>query len=344
MDDFIKDGISSNDKDSSSRGMHNNDISDISGNKDGKFNDYLDPNNYDISSNVSDLNSNISEGDKGVRYMVVNNPLLELYKSKEAIIKVEYNDCCCCSDYNNLYRVFTKFSNTNEAVKYIFEGKEFISCKDYSCCDYLKNPFTVGINKVVKTFPETKSKSFIVMEKNANISCLCFCRPEVVIKVKVTGKILGRIRIPFAMGDTTYQIYNSKDKLRYIVDADYCQLGILCMKNLCFCLPEVFFEIYEFKTHGDNQIVGTVHRIPGKYENFMHVLDCYEILFPTNASGEERLLLICSIFMIEYQIFRNKYGSLECCSCACEETEGETCCQQCLRHSMAGCCMGIFRL
>lgn len=344
MDKYIKDDITSNDENSSNR-MQNNDISDISQNKEGIINPYLDPNNYDLSSNLSDLyNQDNQQDKKEMNYITVNNPLLELYKSKEAIIKIEYNDCCCCSEYNNLYNVFTKFNNTNDSVKFLFQGKEYISCKDYSCGDYIKNPFTLDIDKVAKVLPEIKTKSFALMEKGFACSFLCFCRPEIVIKVKATNKVLGRIEVPCSMGDTTYQIYNSKYKLKYIIDADYCQLGILCMKNLCFCLPEVFFEIYEPKDNGSNQIVGTIKRTPGKYDNFMHLLDCYEILFPTNASGEERFLLICSVFMIEFQIFRNKYGTLECCNCDCSAYENESCCEQCLRHTCAGCCMGIFRL
>ena len=57
------------------------------------------------------------------------------------------------------------------------------------------------------------------------------------------------------------------------------------MKNICCYLPEVSFEIYEYKDSEDNKIVGSIHRIPGKYEKFLHVLDCYEILFPQAASG-----------------------------------------------------------
>ena len=341
-----KNDISSNDKSSNSSRIRNiNDFSDFSSNKDPNYNPYLDPKNYDLSSNLSDLynQNNDDESEKEVRYIMVNNPLLELYKSKEAIIKVEYNECCCCNEFNNLYNVFTKVNNSNDSVKFLFQGKEFISCKDYTCGDYFKNPFTIGINRVVKVIPDTVTKHFALLEKSFSFSCLCFCRPEAVIKVKATNKSLGYIKIPWSLGDTTYQLFNGKDKLKYIIDADYCQLGILCMKNLCCCLPEVFFEIYEPKESGENKIVGTIQRIPGKYENFMHVLDCYQILFPTAASGEERFLLICVVFMIEYQIFRNKFGSLECCNCDCENSEGEGCCTVCLRRSCADCCLGCFR-
>ena len=337
----IKDDISSNDKSSTSR-IKNSDLSSISGNKYYINNQYLNQNNSDISSNLSDLYNPNYENQKEVRYMTVNNPLLELYKSKEAIIKVEYNDCCCCSEFNNIYSVFTKVNNNNGVIKYLFEGKEFISCKDYSCSEYCNNPFTLGINKVIKAFPEVKTKPFAKLEKCFSWSCFCFCRPQTVITICSSNKILGKIKIPFSMGDTTYQIYNSKGKLKFVIDADYCQLGIICMKNICCCLPEVFFEIYESKEN--NQICGNIQRIPGKYPNFMHVLDCYQILFPTNATGEERFLIICVVFMIEYQIFRSKSGTLECCSCDCGGTsENENCCQDCLRHSCLGCCSGLFR-
>ena len=106
MEKNIKDDISSNDKSSNSSRIRSNDIDEFSANKDPNFNPYLDPKNYDISSNLSDLynpNNNENESEKEVRYVIVNNPLLELYKSKDAIIKIEYNDCCCCSEYNNLY-------------------------------------------------------------------------------------------------------------------------------------------------------------------------------------------------------------------------------------------------
>ena len=343
MDRQMREDISCNDNNNnSSNRFSNNDISSFSGKKYDNYNAYMDQNNDDISSNLDDLGNDDSNGGKEVRFMIVNNPLLELYRSKEAIIKIEYNECCCCNEYNNIYNVFTKVNNKNNIFKYLFQGKEFISCKDYSCCDYCENPFTLGINKVVKTYPDVKARPFGKIEKACSFTCFCFGRPEATIKVNYDNKILGRISIPCSVGNTTYHIYNSKNKLKYIIDADYCQVGIICMKNICGCLPEVFFEIYEPKDSGQ-QIVGTIQRIPGKYESFMHVLDCDQIMFPNNSTGEERFLLICGVFMIEYQIFRNKSGNLECCACGCETySEGETCFQECLRHSCVGCC-GLFR-
>ena len=336
MENQIRDDISFNDK--SSGRMQNSDISSISGKKyeNNNFeniNPYFNQNIGDISSNLSDAINSYNNQEKEVRFMIVNNPLLELYKSKDAIIKVEYHDYCCCSESQNTYNVFTKVNNNNEVFKYLFQGKELISCKDYSCSDYCNNPFSLNINKITQITPEINSSPFAKLEKSCSFPCFCFGRPEAVIKIMTSDKFLGQIKMPFSMGDRVYHIYNSKNKLKYIIDADYCQTGIICMKNICGCLPEVYFEIYESKDDRI-QVTGNIHRIPGKYENFMHVLDCYQITFPSNATGEERFLLICAIFLIEYQIFRNKLGTLDCCSCESSSTyQSESCCQQCLRFS-----------
>ena len=338
MKNQIKDDISFNDKSS-----NRSDISSISGKKFENINPYFNQNINDISSNLSDgINYNDNQ-DKEMHYMTINNPLLELYKSKDAIIKIEYNDCCCCSENQNTYNVFTRINNNNEVVKYLFQGKELISCRDYSCRAYCHNPFILDINKVTKASPEINSSPFAKLEKSCSFPCFCFCRPEAVIKIMTSDKILGQIKMPFSMGDTVYHIYNSKNKLKYIIDAEYCQTGIICMKNICGCLPEVYFEIYENKDN-KNQVTGNIHRIPGKFENFMHVLDCYQITFPINATGEERFLLLCAVFLIEYQVFRKKFGTLECCSYGYSSNyQSEGCCQECLRFSSFRFCSGIFR-
>ena len=339
MKNQIKDDISFNDKSS-----NRSDISSISGKKIENINPYFNQNINDISSNLSDgINYNDNQ-DKEMHYMTINNPLLELYKSKDAIIKIEYNDCCCCSENQNTYNVFTKINNNNEVVKYLFQGKELISCRDYSYRAYCHNPFILDINKVTKASPEINSSPFAKLEKSCSFPCFCFCRPEAVIKIMTGDKILGQIKMPFSMGDTVYHIYNSKNKLKYIIDAEYCQTGIICMKNICGCLPEVYFEIYENKDN-KNQVTGNIHRIPGKFENFMHVLDCYQITFPINATGEERFLLLCAVFLIEYQVFRKKFGTLECCSYEYSSNyQNEGCCQECLRFSSFRFCSGIFRI
>ena len=89
----------------------------------------------------------------------------------------------------------------------------------------------------------------------------------------------------------------------------------MCTKNCCGYLPEVIFDIYNSK----NESAGTIERKPGGFEQFIHVLDSYQIIFLKETTFEDKFLLICTVFMIESEIFRDKWGSLEYCgSCDCD--------------------------
>ena len=86
----------------------------------------------------------------------------------------------------------------------------------------------------------------------------------------------------------------------------------------------------------------------------MHVLDCYHIFFPKGAYVEDKFLLICTVFMIEREIFKDKWGSLEyvCCSCSdckcncdcdCKCKCEDDCCEKCLSQCCAEFCASLFR-
>ena len=87
----------------------------------------------------------------------------------------------------------------------------------------------------------------------------------------------------------------------------------------------------------------------------MHVLDCYQIFFPKGAYFEDKFLLICTVFMIEREIFKDKWGSLEycswgCCDCNCNcncncdcDCCGDDCCEHCAYQCCAEICASLFR-
>ena len=266
-------------------------------------------------------------------YNVVCDPYNELSKIKDVIIKVQYQDCCCFSISNNLYNVFTK---NKKNIKYLFRAKELMSCTDYSLCQYFKRPFSLKIEHVSSVGEEIKTEEFATAEKIGIISCFCFCRPEIEVMLK-NKDLVGTIQIPFSFGDTKYTIFTKEKKLKYIIDTEFFQSGILCPKNCCGCMPEVSFDIYDDKFEKD----GTIERKPGGFKEFMYVLDCYQIIFPKTASVEEKLLIICTAFMIEYQIFRNKWGSSVGCW-YCEDPED--CCAYCGDHFCTNCLSNCFRL
>jgi hypothetical protein len=272
------------------------------------------------SNSISDnVGGNSEMRTDTVKYNVVSDPYNELSKIKDVIIKIEYKDVGgCLSLSNNLFNVFTKNKNN---IKYLFRSKELRKCTDYSLCQYCKRPFSLNIEHVSSIGEEIKTEEFATAEKIGIISCFCFCRPEIEVMLK-NKDLVGTIEIPCSFGDTKYTIFAKEKKLKYIIDTGCFQSGMLCPKNCCGCKPEVYFDIYDDKYEKD----GIIERKPEGFKEFMYVLDCYQIIFPKKASVEDKLLIICTAFIIEYQIFRNKWN----CSvdgCYCEDPE--ECCAYC---------------
>lgn len=301
-----------------------------------KIGNNIDKYPYDIQSNNSG-NSELKTSNI-IKYSPISEPLQELSKINNVIIKIEYNNFCCLNHSNNLYHVFIK--NKND-LKYLFRGEELMACTvDYSCCDYIQNPFSLKVQQVLNLDNPVSVKEFGVLEKSYAFPCFCFCRPEYELRNN-NNNSLGRIVLPFSFGDTRYKIYDDKDKLKYIVDTEYCQPGILYPKNCCGYLPEVYFDIYN--ENNENEKIGLIARKPGEYREFIHVLDCYQIFFPKNSTLEDKLLLICSAFTIEKEIFRDKWGTLDCCECSCNCGDGDCneycldCCYRCCAELCSSC-------
>ena len=289
----------------------------------------IDKSSSNSSANSAELKSDV------VKYNVVSDPINELKKVNNVIIKVEYQNCCCINQSNNLYNVFTK-NKTN--IKYLFRTEELMPCTDYSCFEYILKPFCLNIEHVLSIGTEINTREFAIAQKGCTIPCICCCRPEIKVRLcKKNNNLCGKIVLSFSCGNTKYKIYDGKNQLKYTVDTDYCQPGILCTKNCCGYLPDVIFDILNDK----EETVGTIERKPGAFEEFMRVLDCYQLFFPKNATFEDKFLLICATFMIESEIFRDKWGTLDycdCCKCDCDcECSGD-CCADCGYR----CCAEIF--
>lgn len=276
-------------------------------------------------SNSSSISSQVNLE----KYKFVEDPINELSKANDVIIKIEYKNCCCINTFYNLYNVFI----FNKNIKYLFKAKELKSYRDYPCSEYIKKPFVLNIGHVLGINPEINIKEFAIAERDCKFPCLCFCRHELKVKINKDKNICGKIVLPFSCWDTKYKIYDEIHKLKYIVDTKCCQTGILCPKNFCGYLPEVTFDIYNEK----KEIVGSIKRDPGGFKQFMHVIDCYQIFFPKDASFKDKFLLICSVFMIENEIFKNKWGNLDFCWNN-GRSKGENECINCIHR----CCTQLY--
>ena len=301
--------------------------------------DYFGNNNskldYDIDKSISNSVGSKDKKSEKIKYNVVSDPINELSNANNVILKVEYQNCCCINESNNLYNVFTKNKSN---IKYLFRAEELMPCTDYSCFEYIKTPFSLNIEHVTNLGTKINTKKFATAKKSCTIPCLCLFRPEIKVKLCDNSDILGKIVLIFSCGNTEYKIYDKNNKIKYTIDTDYCQPGILCTKNCCGYLPDVAFDIL----NENKDTIGTIERRPGAFEEFMRVLDVYHIFFPKNASFEDKFLLICCTFMIESEIFRDKWGSLDYCgdyNCECDEE----CCVDCGYRCCAEICSSFFR-
>ena len=122
------------------------------------------------SSSNSNFNSSSSSNSsfynykaKTCQFNIALDPINELSKANNVIIKIEYKNNCCINKSNNLYNVFiNNNTNTNifniNNIKYLFRAKELIKSNDYTCGEYMKKPFCLNIEHVLNDSSEIKTK------------------------------------------------------------------------------------------------------------------------------------------------------------------------------------------
>lgn len=76
----------------------------------------------------------------------------------------------------------------------------------------------------------------IVIEKDCTMACMCFCRPVFDVHLTWNGNktYIGKIVYPWNPCDFVFKVYDASDNLKFIIEANCCQLGF-CFDNVGFC-------------------------------------------------------------------------------------------------------------
>ena len=242
----------------------------------------------------------ISQRFGGMTYVSVSDPLIELNNCSEVLIKQEPELLKILTGYEtpNRYHVF---GLTNSGYIYLFKcfekSKNCIRC---FCPSSMRN-FNMEIRhcgSVDEMKPEM-SKLFANIYKPFKCSCFCFNRPEMFIKLS-NGEFLGKIFYSFSFCDPEQKVYDNNQQLKYFVNADYCQCGLLCANGICGKCSEVKFSIFD-KKYGKE--IGIIAKNPAEIIEIISSADSYKIIFPNMAKAKEKLELICLCLMIDYQHF-----------------------------------------
>ena len=198
MDKNSKNQIVTSQKNNVSKFRNSLSFSSANNNQFGYINNHNTKLGYDLDKSSSNSNSNNNSNNseiklEAVKYKFTLDPVDELTKVN-VIIKIEYQNCCCINQSNNLYNVFSKNKST---IKYLFRGEELMPCTDYSCFDYFQKPFCINIEHVVNIETEINTIDFAIAERNCKIPCLfCCCNHEFKIKLKANNTYYGKIVLP----------------------------------------------------------------------------------------------------------------------------------------------------
>ena len=233
-------------------------------------------------------------------FVYCQDPMAELAECTGAILRqeVEMFEVISGCETQNRYHVFLQ---SPMGLKYAFKCIERSGCCSRCCCSNDCRSLKLDIRHVASAIEDADlSKIFISAKKPCACSFCCFCRAHLDIILSENHLHIGRIREPCTCCDIETEIYDKNNELKYHVVGDCCQYG-LCCGSSAEKLAEIEFRI---KSHG--QTVGAMKKLSSSMGEYFSKADSYKITFPTNATPEEKMLLICAGLLIDYQNFEKK--------------------------------------
>lgn len=236
------------------------------------------------------------------QFIYVPDAMAELSNCTGVIIKQQpelfeaFTNC----ETANRYHVF---GLSNLGQKYLFKCKENSSCLMRNCFLSSQREFDMDIIHLTSANQMTGfSKIFAKAFKPFKCTICCLCRPEMTVTLSDKNINVGVIKHVFTCLDPEFEIYDSNNRLKFIVSADCCQCGLLFSNSLFGKCSEATFEIY---ARGSKHVVGNIKKLVAHGAEFITDADSYQINFPSNADANDKLLLIALGLMIDYQYFES---------------------------------------
>ena len=237
----------------------------------------------------------------GFAYTYVLDPMQELALSTGVLIRQQpqfFEQISGCETPNR-YFVFSQSPQTG--FKMLFLCKEQSECCQRNCCAASMREFVMDIKHIanVGAINENFSNSFV------HVTCCCLERPEMIATYAAGNEIVGKVKQPFSCCDPIFTIYDNAGTMRYFVHADCCQCGICCT-GFCAKMSEAVFNVYRDGNMGHP--VGSIVKKVANLSELVTSADSYQVNFPADAKPNEKLLLIITTLMIDYQFFEERAG------------------------------------
>ena len=244
----------------------------------------------------------------GITYTYVLDPMQELALSPSVLIRQQpqfFEQISGCESPNR-YFVFSQSPQTG--FKMLFKCKEQSECCQRNCCPPSRREFHMDleITTNAESLNENFQNSFVHVNKPFKCTCCCLERPEMIANYSANGELVGKVKQPFSCCDPIFTIYDNAGTMRYFIYADCCQCG-LCCSGPCAKMSEVTFNIYRDANMG--QPIGSIVKKIANFSELITSADSYQVNFPADARPNEKLLLIITGLMIDYQFFEERAGN-----------------------------------
>ena len=244
----------------------------------------------------------------GITYTYVLDPMQELALSPSVLIRQQpqfFEQISGCESPNR-YFVFSQSPQTG--FKMLFKCKEQSECCQRNCCSASMREFVMDIKHIANAgaLNENFQNSFVHVNKPFKCTCCCLERPEMIANYSANGELVGKVKQPFSCCDPVFTIYDNAGTMRYYIYADCCQCG-LCCSGPCAKMSEVTFNIYRDANMG--QPIGSIVKKIANFSELITSADSYQVNFPADARPNEKLLLIITGLMIDYQFFEERAGN-----------------------------------
>lgn len=133
----------------------------------------------------------------------------------------------------------------------------------------------------------------------------------------MTGKLinnppkpLGKVCEPCTVCDPIIKIFNGANIHTFTITCDCCQCGYCCRNSMMGRCSEVNFDIFNGAST-EGKPTGNVFKKVKGCESVIGDADFYTITFPSQASPEDKLMLIGAVIMIDYLYYEDKDNSNE---------------------------------
>jgi hypothetical protein len=217
--------------------------------------------------------------------------------------KPQYLEAMTGIEQENVYYVHGSDKQGDKDGFKLLKAKEKSGWCSRNCLPADIRPFKIKVEH--ELYPKN-GQNFLSMDKEFRCACLCFNRPEMEVRhvENNSDERLGKIVQPFFCCNKGLSVHDKSDTHIYTVVASCCQLGFFCNAP-CESCQTINFEI---KNAGGETVGSLQKQSPGCAKQLLTDADNFSLIFPQNATVQEKSLLLSSVILMDFAYFESKQG------------------------------------